>query len=185
MELTRKVKVDTNEICVGDQLSICLKGFGNFTASAHKITDEGAIFLFDRIIAIYPIYKRNANVGGFEKSDMKKWLYEVVVQAFPENIRRQITDISLPTYGQIFGHEDFSDNYLEQDDDMQFELMKRCEDRICFFKNKPSWYWLRNSIKGNSSAAYFAYVNGDGNPYYGNASYSRGVRPEFILKKEI
>ena len=39
MKVTRKVQFKTNEISVGDQISVKLHGFGKFTATAQKVTD--------------------------------------------------------------------------------------------------------------------------------------------------
>lgn len=185
MELIRKVKVDTNEIHVGDQLPICLKDFGNFTASAHKITDEGAIFLFDNIIATNSMNKLDTNKAGFDNSDMKKWLEDVVLPAFPENIQKNVVGVTLPTYGQIFGHDNFYDEIVEPDNDEQFELMENLKNRICDFDNLPSLYWLKNEMRSFVSPIYFAAVSSIGFPDRYDGLNSTGVRLEFILKKEI
>ena len=55
----------------------------------------------------------------------------------------------------------------------QLPLFQHEPSRIC---NSATW-WLRDVI----TASYFAYVNGDGNANYGNASNSIGVRPAFCI----
>lgn len=180
MKVTRKVQFKTNEISVGDQISVKLHGFGKFTATAQKVTDKGILFLFDEVIARHSMNDSNTNKGGFDGSDMKKWLNEVVLRAFPEKLRNKVTEITLPTYGEIFGHDDFYENF-EPDNDEQFEMMKRRGNRVCDFEDDWCWWWLRNAAKENVSSAYFAVVNNFGNTICVFASYFGGVRPEFWL----
>jgi len=182
MKVTRKVQFKTNEICVGDRITVRLSGFGKFTATAQRVTDKGILFLFDEVIARHLMNETNTNEGGFDKSDMCRWLRETVLPAFPEKLRTRIREITLPTYGEIFGHDDFYENF-EPDDDEQFELMKRRGNRVCDFEDDWCWWWLRNATKRSVSSADFALVGSDGNTTYYNASSSGGVRPEFWLVK--
>ena len=182
MKVTRKVQFKTNEICVGDQITVRLSGFGKFTATAQRVTDKGILFLFDEVIVRHLMNETNTNEGGFDKSDMCRWLRETVLPAFPEKLRTRIREITLPTYGEIFGHDDFYENF-EPDNDEQFELMKRRGNRVCDFEDDWCWWWLRNATKKNVSSANFASVDGVGLAYCGNASTSSGVRPEFWLVK--
>lgn len=62
MKVTRKVTFKTNEVCVGDQITVKLNGFGKFTATAQKVTDKGILFLFDEIIAKHPMNESETNV---------------------------------------------------------------------------------------------------------------------------
>lgn len=183
MKVTRKVTFKTNEVCVGDQITVRLSGFGKFTATAQKVTDKGILFLFDEVIARHPMNKSNTNSSGFDDSDMKRWLNEVVLRAFPEKLRCRVTDITLPTYGEIFGHDYDKDFYanFEPDEDEQFELMKRRGNRVCDFENDWCWWWLRNATKQDVSATTFAFVHHCGDASYGLASNSSGVRPVFWL----
>jgi len=182
MKVTRKVQFKTNEICVGDRITVRLSGFGKFTATAQRVTDKGILFLFDEVIARHLMNETNTNEGGFDKSDMCRWLRETVLPAFPEKLRTRIREITLPTYGEIFGHDDFYENF-EPDDDEQFELMKRRGNRVCDFEDDWCWWWLRNATKRSVSSACFAVVGGLGIANSGNASNSGGVRPEFWLVK--
>ena len=182
MKVTRKVQFKTNEICVGDQITVRLSGFGKFTATAQKVTDKGILFLFDEVIARHSMNETNTNEGGFDKSDMCRWLREAVLPAFPEKLRTRIREITLPTYGEIFGHDDFYENF-EPDNDEQFELMKRRGNRVCDFEDDWCWWWLRNAAKKNVSSAFFALVLSLGHASSFHASASLGVRPEFWLVK--
>lgn len=182
MIVTRKVQVETNEMYVGDQITVRLKGFGWFTATAQRVTDKGILFLFDDVIARHSMNEANTNEGGFDKSDMCRWLRETVLPAFPEKLRTRIREITLPTYGEIFGHDDFYENF-EPDNDEQFKLMKRRGNRVCDFEDDWCLWWLRNATKKNVSSALFASVYYDGHVHCSDASDSYEVRPEFWLVK--
>ena len=185
MKVLRKQEIDTANIQVGDQMVIPLAELGEFTATAHKVTDEGVMFIFDDYVTRRPMNNRNTNKGGFEKSDLKKWMDTVLYMAFPEELRDKIYGLTLPTVGQIVGHEDEWDNKnLEPDTNEQFPLMKKCKNRIACFEDQLAWGWLRNATKEEFSSADFAYVDSDGYADCDGAAYSRGVRPEFWLVKQ-
>ena len=185
MKVLRKQEIDTANIQVGDQMVIPLAELGEFTATAHKVTDEGVMFIFDDYVTRRPMNNRNTNKGGFEKSDLKKWMDTVLYMAFPEELRDKIYGLTLPTVGQIVGHEDEWDNKnLEPDTNEQLPLMKKCKNRIACFEDQLAWGWLRNATKEEFSSAHFAFVGNDGGASYGYASNSFGVRPEFWLVKQ-
>lgn len=185
MKVLRKQEIETTNIQVGDQIVIPLAELGEFTATAHKVTDEGVMFIFDNYITCRPMNNRSTNKGGFEKSDLKKWMDTVLLMAFPEELRDKIYGLTLPTVGQIVGHEDEWDNKnLESDSDEQLPLMKECKNRIACFEDQLTWGWLRNATKEEFSSADFAVVGNYGDTNSGGASYSGGVRPEFWLVKQ-
>ena len=185
MKVLRKQEIDTANIQVGDQMVIPLAELGAFTVTAHKVTDEGVMFIFDDYVTRRPMNNRNTNKGGFEKSDLKKWMDTVLYMAFPEELRDKIYGLTLPTVGQIVGHEDEWDNKnLEPDTNEQLPLMKKCKNRIACFEDQLAWGWLRNATKEEFSSANFASVASDGNTNYNDASNSHGVRPEFWLVKQ-
>ena len=174
----------TKEIIVGDQILVSLEELGDFTATAHKITDKGVLFIFDEYVTSRPMNSKNTNKGGYEKSDLKKWIDSVLLEAFPDELRNRIADLSIPTVGELFGHEDEWDNeHFEPDTDEQLPLMKERKNRVAYLHNEWEWGWLRNATKKNVSSASFAIVLSHGGTGYGNASNSGGVRPEFWLVK--
>jgi len=183
MKVLRKQELETSSIQVGDQIVIQLTGFGEFTATAQKITDKGTLFLFDDCVAEQPMNKKYTNKGGYEKSDLCKWISDVLSVAFPENLINRIDNLTIPTYGQMFGHDDWYNDVMEPDDDEQLPLMKKRKNRIADFNDNYEWYWIQNATKKEVSAAYFALVNGSGRTAYAGASDSFGVRPVFWLVK--
>jgi hypothetical protein len=181
MKVLRMREIEVKNYRIGDQIVIPLVEFGEFTATAQKITDKGTLFLFDDCVAKQPMNKKLTNKGGFEKSDLKKWIDDVLLPAFPDNLRSRIENLTIPTYGQIFGHDDWYNDVIEPDNDEQFPLMTKRKNRIADFENYYEWYWLQNATKKELSAAYFALVNLYGSATYPYASYSYGVRPAFLL----
>lgn len=171
--------IKTDQFEVGDKLNFYLNGFGTFEAMAYETSDEGALFIFDECIAEQPMNKRCTNIGGFEASYLRKWMNNNLLPAFEPEVREHIKELTLPTYGMIFGHDDWYEAAVEPDKDYQFPLMKIRKNRIAG-SEVAQWYWLRNSIKRGELA--FARVN-----YYGVgghflASSSLGVRPAILIK---
>lgn len=167
---------------VGDQIEINLDGFGVFTATAQKVTNDSVIFMFDDCVAVMPMNTTSTNEGGYEKTGLCYWINNVLRKAFPEEIRKKIMDISIPTYSQMFGHDEFYNEYFEPDNDEQFELMRKRTNRMSCYKNKPRCFWLLNAIKKETSVSDFAGVDVDGEAACSDgAAYSHGVRPVFTL----
>lgn len=171
--VNRKMAVETNEydIKVGDQIRVplCLENdkVTAFTATAHKIIDNSVLFIFDDYITTKPMNKERSNVGGYEKSDLKKWIDTELLKAFPKDMQERICDLSIPTVGEIFGqNDDWCNEAFDMDTNEQLELMKNIRYRIAFLNNGPEWGWLRNKTKDVVSAAAFAYVFSDGGAYY-------------------
>lgn len=182
INVMRTYEKEVANVQVGDKILVPLAELGEFTATAHKVTDAGVLFIFDDYVAQQPMNKKNTNKGGFEKSDLKKWMDTVLFEAFPDWLKGRIEKLSIPTVGEMFGHEDDWDNeHFEPDTDEQLPLMKERRNRVAYFNNGIEWGWLRNATKKNVSAADFARVGNYGNAGYGNASGSRGVRPAFWL----
>ncbi len=182
IKVSRRQDMETKEIMVGDRILVSLAEIGDFTATAHKITDKGVLFIFDDYVTSRPMNNQRTNEGGYEESDLKKWIDNVLLAAFPEELKSRIVELSIPTVGELFGHEDEWDNeYFEPNTDEQLPLMKERRNRVAYLNNEWEWGWLRNATKKSISAAHFAYVNYVGCPNSNYASDSFGVRPEFWL----
>ncbi len=181
MKVLRKREVEVKKARIGDQITIQLAEFGEFTATVQKITDRGPLFMFDDYVASRPMNAKPTNKGGFEKSDLKKWMGDVLLPAFPEAMQGKIENLTIPTYGQMFGHDDWYNDVMEPDDDEQFPLMMKRRNRVADFNNDYKWGWLQNATKKKVSAAIFALVAYNGLATCTYASDSLGVRPVFLL----
>lgn len=171
-----------NDIAVGDQIEIPLGDLGTFTATVQMVKVDGALFLFDDYIAKRPMNENGSNEGGYEKSDLKKWIENDLFKMFPEVLRNHMTGLTIPTLGEICGWGDNWDKeHIEPDDDEQLPLMKQRRNRVAYYNNDCAWGWLRNATKKEFSSACFACVYSYGTAYFTGASDSFGVRPEFWL----
>ena len=182
IKVLRKQVTETKELMVGDQISVSLEGLGDFTATAHKITDKGVLFIFDEYVVSRPMNEKSICYGGYEKTALKSWIDSMLLGAFPSELRGRIMDLSIPTVGELFGHDDEWDNdHFEPDDDEQLTLMKERKNQVAYLHNECEWGWLRNATKKEMSSVHFAYVDTCGYPSYGCVAASYGVRPEFWL----
>lgn len=196
MEIFRTVKVNQNEIQIGDKLDIYLTNLQNFKATVHKITEEWvpanntyrkyATCMFDDCIAEHSMNITSTNLGGYEMSDLNNWLKETIFPLFPTELKDIMGCLTLPSYGMIFGHDDWYKRTLESDNDEQFVLMKKRLNKTADFYDEESFYWLRNATLSLFDVKSFAGVTSEGKPSVFPAQYYFGVRPvfTFALTKE-
>ena len=179
-----KHEYDFSKTKVGDKITVDLKELGKFEATAHEVTDNNVLFIFDDYIAERPMNKKPTNEGGYEKSDLKKWIDSYLYNSFPLELKTRMLELTIPTVGQVVGWEnEWDKEHFEADDDEQLPLMKLIKNRVAYFNNKCKWVWLRNATKKEYSSAHFALVATGGGASCGYASYYNGVRPYFRLKK--
>lgn len=177
-------EIELSNVEVGDKIVVNLKELGEFEATAHEVTDESILFIFDEYITERPMNENNTNTGGYEESDLKKWIDNDLLNKFPVELKARLTDLTLPTVGQFFGWDDEWDKeHFEPDGDEQLPLMKLRRNRVAYLNNEFRWGWLRNAMKKEYSSTGFAGVYSYGGAYYDAASNSCGVRPAFRLVK--
>lgn len=176
--------IDLSNVKVGDKIVVDVKDLGEFEATAHEVTDGSILFIFDDYITERPMNENNTNAGGYEESDLKKWIDNDLFNKFPVELKTRLTDLTLPTVGQVFGWDDeWNREHFEPDGDEQLPLMKLRKNRVAYLNNEFEWGWLRNAMKKKYSSAVFVGVGDNGVASRNAASYSNGVRPEFRLVK--
>lgn len=179
-----KHEYDFSKTKVGDKITVNLEEMGKFKATAHEVTDNDVLFIFDDYITERLMNEKPTNEGGYEKSDLKKWIDTYLYNSFPLELKTRMLELTIPTVGQIIGWDDQWDRmHLEPDGDEQLQLMKNIRNRVAYFNNEYGLGWLRNATKKEHSSACFAVVNTTGNAYFTGVSGSGGVRPYFRLKK--
>ena len=188
MEVKRTITMKVNNFEIGDQITVKLREYGKFTATAHEITGKGTLFIFDDCVCANPMNNENTNEGGYLESVLRKFVTQDLLKAFPDKLlARMVKDdngdlISITTYGQLFG-KDFDDEWdqenIEIDQREQLPLMDKRKNRISYLNGKCSWYWLQNKLRSSST---FAHVGTTGDASYGGASGSAGVRPAFLIR---
>ncbi len=192
MKVFRKVKTKTDTFSVGDQIIVKLDGFGKFTATAQKETENGILFFFDDCVAERPMNEKNNE--EFNASDLCKWMNTILLAAFPSKIKnRLMQDISgnfltVPTYGQVFGcdaEDEWDKENIIIDSIQQLPLMANRKNRICDYKSDWCLYWLQNPLKQKCNSASFASVDSNGTVGYTKVSTSIGVRPAFTIKQNV
>lgn len=124
----------------------------------------------------------DTNKGGFADSFLNRRLYYELGPELPDFIKNRLIELSVPTYGMIFGHDKFYDKF-EPDFDDQLPCMKVCKNRISTLEDDTRWYWLRNATKKDVSATDFANVGTHGRANYHHAGGVPGVRPVILIKK--
>lgn len=175
-------KSDLKDAKIGDKTFMELDGLGIFTATVHKVTDDKVMLIFDDYVAEKPMNDTDTNNGGFEDSDLNAWLHTEFVKALPYSIRARLTDVTIPTVGEIFGWDDEWDrNHFEADNDKQLPLMKQRCNRVAHYSIELCW--LRNATKKEFSSVYFALVRNYDSAICDRASNSHGVRPKIWLVK--
>lgn len=178
-------KSDLKDAELGDKTFMELDGLGEFTATVHKVTDDKVMLIFDDYVTRRPMNESRTNNGGFEASDLNKWLHTEFVKALPYSIRARLTDVTIPTVGEMFGWDDkWNRDHFVADNDKQLPLMKQRRNRGAYYNNECECGWLRNATKKEFSSARFANVGygGGDRAYYFVSGYA-GVRPEIWLTK--
>lgn len=176
-----KMMMRMADIKVGDQIEIPLKDMGTFTATAQQITDDGILFMFDDCVTRRNMNSECTNKGGYEKSELRKWIEEDLFEAFPDYLKSKISNLTLPTYGQMFGHDDWYEQAIEPDTDEQLPLMKIRKNRVVDYENDYTSYWVKNATKKAYSSDSFACVTYYGIADWHVANYAGGVRPVFLI----
>lgn len=176
-----KMMMRMADIKVGDQIEIPLKDMGTFTATAQQITDDGILFMFDDCVTRRSMNSECTNKGGYEKSELRKWVENDLFDAFPDYLKSKMSNLTLPTYGQMFGHDDWYEQAIEPDNDEQLPLMKIRKNRVVDYENDYTSYWVKNATKKSYSSAGFARVDYFGNADWDGAFGGNGVRPVFLI----
>jgi len=176
-----KMMMRMADIKVGDQIEIPLKDMGTFTATAQQITDDGILFMFDDCVTRRSMNSECTNKGGYEKSELRKWVENDLFDAFPDYLKSKMSNLTLPTYGQMFGHDDWYEQAIEPDNDEQLPLMKIRKNRVVDYENDYTSYWVKNATKKSYSSDSFASVSGIGGALWNGAFNGLGVRPVFLI----
>lgn len=170
---------------LGDKTFMELDGLGEFTATVHKVTDDKVMLIFDDYVTRRPMNKSRTNNGGFEASDLNRWLHTEFIKALPYSIRTILTDVTIPTVGEMFGwYDKWNRDHFVADNDKQLPLMKQRRNRVAYYNNECECGWLRNATKKKVSSTRFANVGYGAmyRAYYFVSGYA-GVRPEIWLTK--
>ena len=182
MKINRTMTIETNEIQIGDRLRV-----GRYTATCQTVAEKGATFLLDQYLdKAMQMKEKNTNRGGYNKSDLRKYLQSDTVLSDFEEIRPYLRPwnngdlLRLPFYGEMFDNNN-RDDFVKPDDCEQWPLMKDAHNRAASRCGEPEWGWLANTVCENSTD--YCGVDTDGGACYGDAdARGVGVRPAFLIK---
>ena len=179
MKVIRSAEIENPaELKVGDRITVELPGEVH-TATAIQDEEDGMLFIFDQFLdEARPMNENGGTKGGYDASDMRKFLQELS-EKFPEELKERMMPfengdtVRLLTLPEVCG--------LDGDFD-------KCEGQIPYFKDRRNriaerkgdsyeWMWTTTVVSG----AYFALVYRNGIAASTGASFSLGVRPAFAI----
>lgn len=182
MKIERMTEIETTDIQIGDRIHV-----GHYTATCQDITPKGAIFLLDQYLdRPMPMNKKNTNHGGYDNSDLRKYLQSDTVLSDFEEIRPYMKPwnngdlLRIPYYGEMFG--DNPPSWVKPDGHEQWPLMKDAHNRAASRCGDPEWGWLANTFRDTSTG--FCDVGDVGDAGDWDASDVLGVRPAFMIAEE-
>ena len=191
MLVKRTMKVDVELFEVGDIIKFKLTDGEKVQAMAVKQTPEGMLFvLVDCLAKEYPMFNDIDDMDeadiSYATSDLRKALNGEILDRFPKEIKDRMVAVNaegdmlrIPTECEIFGENVYGQE--ESKLTKRWKPMKKKRNRIAFQGKEGAWewYWLMNRHK--NYASHFAAVPCYGRAHSNYASYSRGVRPVFLL----
>lgn len=157
----------------GSKLIVNLKGIGMATATAVKREEGKTWYVFD------------GTIGDSTMNDADSFLSNLVTK-FPQPLQDRLEEIRLLEASEVFSDCDTSDQWewLLQNtevkmEDPQIPYFKSADHRSAEYRLNNAWasWWLRSA----AFPSYYVSVNFVGLADYGQASYSDGVRPLFVL----
>lgn len=174
---------DFSKLKCGDKVGIELKGLGTFNATVVEAASCRVRIMFDDYVAEHSMNEIDTNKGGFEASDLKKWLNTELFEAFPQDFKERMVELTIPSLGDLSGWRNIKDTTgIETDDDNPIPLMNSTRNLLAFYKNQFETGWLRNAITIGSTS--FASIDPTTSIMVAPASIELGVRPVFWLNTE-
>ena len=181
MKIERMTEIETTDIQIGDRIHV-----GHYTATCQDITPKGAIFLLDQYLdRPMPINRKNTNHGGYNDSNLRKYLQSDAALSDFEEIRPYMKPwnngdlLRIPFAGEMFGDE--VPQWIESDSNEQWPPMTDAHNRAASRCGDPEWGWLANTSRDPSPAFCSVTSYGAANGWLASALF--GVRPVFIVKK--
>ena len=185
VEIIQQVKMDNfeevGEWQMGDIIRFTLLTGEEVEAQCQRVDPEGATFCLTHCLEEeQPMNEEDTNKGGWDESNLRKYLNTEILNSFPESIRNKMKPIykddllTLPAVEDIFGEWDFDRWEPKEGAEPNWPLMKHRQ-----YRAKGNWWWERSAYA--TSATYFCRVDTGGNASDNGASYSNGLAPAFLI----
>ena len=185
IEIIQQVKMDNfDEVGkwqIGDIIRFTLRTGEEVEAQCQRVDPEGATFCLTHCLEEgQPMNEENTNKGGWDESDLRKYLNTKILDSFPESIKSKMKPIykddllTLPAVEDIFGEWDFDRWEPKGGAEPNWPLMKHRQ-----YRAKGNWWWERSARYDSATA--FCYVNTNGYASSSFASFSLGLAPAFLI----
>ena len=181
----------------GDNIPVTLKNGEEVSFDIGKDESGKIYFIMHNCLKEKkPMNREWTNKGGWEESDMRRYLNEEVIELLPDELqeiikptkilqvwngkRRETEDkLFLLSRTQVFGKDERYEP-IEPNDSLIdiFKSQRDCVKELEGYGTSYSW-WLRSPYSGNSY--YFCRVYADGTVNDYDAYYSYGVAPAFCI----
>lgn len=135
----------------------------------------------------FPMNHEKTNVGGYNASDMREYLNRVVINLFPEEIRKEMMPfdnndwLRLPTYNELFGPARAglpSERWICCASP-NGRIMRRIGNT--FNDIMPASYWLGTTCEDYPNTFYYVNEKGEVGPCLANLNFF-SIRLVFMLK---
>lgn len=187
VEVIQQVKMDdfdeVGEWQIGDIIRFTLLTGEAIEAQCQRVDHKGATFCLTHCLEEErPINEENTNEGGWDESDLRKWLNEKLINDFPSDIRKRMKPIykddllTLPSVEDVFGDWDY-DEWEPKEEGLNNRNWPLMEKRQ--YRAKGNWWWERSAFYANATG--FCRVNTNGYATNRYASSSIGLAPAFLI----
>lgn len=181
----------------GDNIPVTLKNGEEVSFDIGKDESGKIYFIMHNCLKeTKPVNGGCTNKGGWEESDVRRYLNEEVIELLPDELREiikptkivQVWDgkrretedkLFLLSMTQVCGkHENYK---AIEPNDSQIDIFENQRERVkeCEEVEEVYYWWLRSPY--SSYAHYFCYVSAIGTVNVSDASLSLGVAPAFCL----
>lgn len=178
MKIEKLTEIETTDIQIGDRILV-----DHYTATCQEISPKGALFLMDQYLdEPMAMNDKDTNLGGYEKSDLRRELQSEDVLKLFSGIRDYMVPfdngdlLRIPFAGELF---DKLPEWCEPDGHEQWPLMRDRCNRLALRYGDSEWGWLQNKDKTFSTL--FCFVDDYGLIAAGANSNVFGVRPVFLI----
>lgn len=181
----RGVSASPIQLNVGDIIAVALKDGTPMKIAVAGIDTYHAnevIFAFKDIMPKeMPMNALCTNVGGYESSDMARYLDTEFFELLPDDLQAVIKErrghkLWLFSRKEVFGE---NGRYECPEDDVHIPYYQNAENRVKTRNGDTDWWWLASPSSANSTC--FCLVTSFGGSNYYNASYTFGVAPGFCI----
>ena len=159
MKVYRKAEIDTTVLEVGDTIELK----NGYTATCQIFTPGGALFLLDQYVGELPMNAGRTNRGGWQSSDLRKFLLDNIDRFIPEDLFDRLgtfvngDNVRIPMLGEMV---DKVPDWAEYKDAEQWPLMKDRRNRIAFHKDgRWNWCWCMDRDVDSAACAWLSLLS--------------------------